>query len=53
MRTATWYKVRRFFPYNVLVFQPRREFTVREIVEIAERAGYSIEVRVSLKEAGR
>ncbi len=49
MRTATWYKVRHIFPYNLLVFQPRREFTIREIVEIAEKAGYQLTVHVGLK----
>lgn len=46
MRNATWLKVRHLFPYNLLVFQPRREFTIGEIIAIAEKAGLHLNVRL-------
>lgn len=46
MKNADWKKVRGLFPYNLLVFRPRREFTVGEIVAIAEKAGLRVEVRI-------
>lgn len=46
MTNAAWAKLRRIWPYSILVFRPRREFTIGEITAMAAHAGLTVTVRV-------